>query len=353
MLIYLCIIFGLPTFFLALEFISFLFTGRRLYSKPQILILEIAGMLFLPLFYLGFFDESANDCCSDSATFSPEHKPTIYLLIFLCIAAYFYSSLKDRITIPVVEVLINVLLLFGFVLNIFIGIHIGDIYWLFGNIPVGILLLFRMIENHRLFLEHHQIHTIEPDNFFEKIAWKILSLHPWLKLPMLFLLCLPVFTVITSLLMLFGQKPDAIVRAFTDTYKHGFSQLDHLCNNVACGGHFLCSVAANGHKQVVKPIRYGERNGHKIICNRQLLIANAFEELIQEKMPRSHRYIRSQYNKVGNVVHRHYHLFSHKWLSDCIYLLMKPLEFVFLITLYTFDQKPENRIARQYVRKRQ
>ena len=30
---------------------------------------------------------------------------------------------------------------------------------------------------------------------------------------------------------------------------------------------------------------------------------------------------------------------------------MKPLEFVFLLTLYSFDCQPENRIAMQYVSK--
>ena len=28
---------------------------------------------------------------------------------------------------------------------------------------------------------------------------------------------------------------------------------------------------------------------------------------------------------------------------------MKPLEFFFILTLYTFDTKPENRIAQQYL----
>ncbi|MCB0563961.1 MAG: hypothetical protein KDD01_06250 [Phaeodactylibacter sp.] len=38
-----------------------------------------------------------------------------------------------------------------------------------------------------------------------------------------------VITLVTGILLQFGQKPDAAVRAFTDTYKHRFSQLDHLC----------------------------------------------------------------------------------------------------------------------------
>jgi hypothetical protein len=140
-----------------------------------------------------------------------------------------------------------------------------------------------------------------------------------------------------------------MIRAFTDTYKHGFSQLDYMCANVDCGGHFLCSVGANGHKKIVKPIRYGERNNSKIICNRQLLISNAFEELVQENFPLIHKIIRRNYNKVGKIIHKYYHIFNNKIVSDIVYILMKPLEFVFLLTLYTFDNKPENRIATQYL----
>lgn len=52
---------------------------------------------------------------------------------------------------------------------------------------------------------------------------------------------------------------------------------------------------------------------------------------------------------VGGLVHRHYHIFKRKDVSDVTYLLMKPFEWAFLLTLYTFDKKPENRIAVQYL----
>lgn len=347
-ILFLC---GLPSLLLTIDFVKFVITGKRLYNKGLTRILEVAGMVGLPILYLWMLDENKNDCCSDSATFSPDHKLTIYVLIASCVIAYFYSSYKDGISSPIIEVLTNSLLLFGFAFNIFIAIQVGQIFWLFGNIPVGLLLIFRLTENHKTFLEFNPTTSSEPINSFEKIAWNILTLNPFIKIPLLFILCLPIFTLITSLLLLFGQKPDSIVRAFTDTYKHGFSQLDYLCDNVQCGGHFLCSVAANGHKEVVSPIRYGERNGSKIICNRQLLIANAFEELVQQKLPKTHKIIRLQYNKVGNAIHRHYHIFNNKFVSDSIYILMKPLEIFFLLTLYTFDKKPENRIAQQYLNK--
>jgi len=80
-------------------------------------------------------------------------------------------------------------------------------------------------------------------------------------------------------------------------------------------------------------------------------VANAFEELLQERMPAVHRSIRKQYNKVGNLIHRYYNIFNNKIISDIVYILMKPLEWCFLLVLYTFDSKPENRIATQYLAK--
>jgi hypothetical protein len=114
-------------------------------------------------------------------------------------------------------------------------------------------------------------------------------------------------------------------------------------------GSNICSVAANGHKNIVKPIRYGERAGTKIICNRQWLVSNAFEELLQDKMPGVHRIIRRNYNHVGRFVHRYYGIFKNKYFADLIFVLMKPLEWIFVFCLYTFDKHPEDRIASQYI----
>jgi hypothetical protein len=162
---------------------------------------------------------------------------------------------------------------------------------------------------------------------------------------------LPLLAIVTGILIVFGQKPDSIIRAFTDTYRHGFSQLDHECDSVICDGHYLCTVAAKGHRKFVKPQRLGERGGRTIICNRQLLVSNAFEELLQERLPFLHKRIRGAYNHVGNMVHRYYGIFNNKYVADTVYVLMKPLEWFFIIVLYAFDRKPENRIAKQYLSK--
>ena len=345
------IIIALPSILLTVDFLKFIITGKQLFNSLVIRVLEFVSMLGLPILYFLLLEVNVNDCCGDTATFSPDHRLTIYTFIVIVELFYFYSSFRKNIKSPIIEVLINTFLLLGFILNIIIAIQIDSSLWLLGNLPIGILFIYQLYKNHKLFIEFNKRDTLVTIKKSEKIAWWILESKPIVKYPILLILILPVLILVSSFLLLFGQKPDSIIRTFTDTYKHGFSQLDYMCDNVNCGHHFLCSVAANGHYGIVNPIRYGERKSCKIICNRQLLISNAFEELIEQKFPIIHKIIRKNYNKIGDLVHRHYHIFNNKYISDIIYILMKPLELFFIITLYTFDTKPENRIAQQYLTK--
>lgn len=158
------------------------------------------------------------------------------------------------------------------------------------------------------------------------------------------LLMFPVFFMVTLLLILFGQDTNSIIKVFTDTATWKLSQqihppiLDHK-------GHYLCTVATAGHPKIVKPLRLGKRNGKNIIVNRQLLIANAFEEMIQDLSPRLHRKIRTFYDQYGYNISKK---INTSFLSNTTYILMKPLEWIFLICLYLFCDKPEQKINRQY-----
>lgn len=159
------------------------------------------------------------------------------------------------------------------------------------------------------------------------------------------LLALPLLGICLALLALFGQMPDRFVRAWTETADWGLSQ-KIAPQNAFYDEHYLCTVAAGGHKRVVRPMRNGERHGHRIVVNRQLLIANAFEQLLEERLPRAHRRLRRFYDTYGYPLSR---LIRTKRAADIVWLLMKPLEWIFLFTLYLFDVSPENRIAVQYM----
>lgn len=154
-----------------------------------------------------------------------------------------------------------------------------------------------------------------------------------------------VAAVLEIIFILTGQGPDAPIKAFTDTADWTFSQQLPPPPKIY-EGHYLCTVAAGGHKKVVKPLRFGTRHGATIIVNRQLCVANAFEDFIHEKLPKFHRVIRNAYDKYGYPISK---LITTPRRADAVYILMKPLEWLFLIFLYTFDAKPERRISRQYL----
>ncbi len=159
-----------------------------------------------------------------------------------------------------------------------------------------------------------------------------------------FVMIFPVAAILEILSIIFGQGPDGFIKAFTMTADWTFStQIPPP--PLEYDGHYLCTVAAGGHKKIVKPLRFGNRLDHKIVVNRQLLAANAFEDLIMEKLPRFHKAVRGFYNKYGYPVSRH---ITTPFRADVVYFLMKPLEYIFVFVLYLFDSQPENRIAVQY-----
>lgn len=170
-------------------------------------------------------------------------------------------------------------------------------------------------------------------------------LHNKSSLPVLALLLLiPLLGIIAVILLLFGQEPDSAIKLWTETADWTMSQ-KIAPENLPRDGHYLCTVAAEGHKKLVKPLRTGKRHGHEITVNRQLCIANAFEQLLSERAPHLHRAIRNFYDKTGYPIAKH---IKTPLAADIVYIIMKPLEWLFLLVLYLFDTKPENRIATQY-----
>lgn len=156
---------------------------------------------------------------------------------------------------------------------------------------------------------------------------------------------IPLLICIIAVLVLFGQAPDDAIKAFTETANYTFSTKIPP-QNVFYDEHYLCTVAAGGHKKIVKPVRMGKRHGHDVVVNRQLLIANAFEQILEEKTPNFHRAVRKFYDTYGFPVSK---LIRSKFVADIIWFIMKPLEWVFLVVIYFVDKNPEDRIASQYL----
>lgn len=160
------------------------------------------------------------------------------------------------------------------------------------------------------------------------------------------ILLFPVLMVIQLILVIFGQQPDSFIKVFFDTSSYNYSKVippDPII--IQQHGHYLCTVSVKGHEKLVKPLRTGIRRGSRILVNRQLLVANAFENILEEHTPQLHRVIRYIYDKYGFPLSKH---INTKWSADLVYILMKPLEWFFIFILYTVDKNPENRINIQY-----
>lgn len=187
--------------------------------------------------------------------------------------------------------------------------------------------------------------TYESKNTSHKLRHIVMLLNnasnwPWIA----FITAIPLLGIIVAVLILFGQEPDSLIKAWTQTANWNMSQ-KIAPQNIIRDEHYLCTVAAGGHGTIVKPLRTGKRHGHRVIVNRQLCIANAFEQLLQERTPNFHHFVRATYDKIGYPIARH---IQSPYVADAIYFIMKPLEWIFIFSLYLFDTKPENRIAVQY-----
>jgi hypothetical protein len=155
-------------------------------------------------------------------------------------------------------------------------------------------------------------------------------------------LWLVLYAAVTAL---FEKRSTAAFEVFSQTCDYTFSQIP--IEKIPCSGHYLCTVAACGHPGLVKPLRWGRRRGIPVIVNRQLAIANAFEELLSERFPRFGRMARRTYDRFGLPICR---FIRTPLAADCIYVCMKPLEWAFYAFLLLVDGHcPEERIARMYV----
>lgn len=271
--------------------------------------------------------------------------PTVHALIALGFAGYLVCRcVPAEKTPPLVTVLGIGAMYVGSGFWIVWMLQLGSHEPLLLVYPANLLLIFAKVLRERIVrwrqLPHEQTQAKSP-----LLGWLCRLVNrcenwPWLA----FLAAVPLLGLVIGVLTLFGQAPDAMIQAWTQTSDWTFSQ-QIAPENLPLDGHYLCTVAARGHRRVVKPLRIGLRHGHRVTVNRQLLVANAFEELLQERLPRFHRAVRRFYDRYGYPIARHIHS---PLASDFVWLVMKPGEWFFLAVLYLFDPHPENRIAVQY-----
>lgn len=275
-------------------------------------------------------------------------QPTIITLTLAAVAGYILLSFFKRLS-PLVIVLSMAGMYIGIGLClvwIFQIIGKTSFVWILCVYPANCIIVALKTIRYRMLdwqLEHPDWEYSGKNKYMAALYRILKNSSEWPYAA--FIAAIPMLGIITAALTLFGQQPDAIIRAWTETSDWRLSEKISP-PNLEPDGHYLCTVAAHGHRKLVKPLRMGERHGHAIVVNRQLCIANAFEQIIEEKTPRFHRHVRRFYDTYGLPVAKH--IRSHL-ASDIVYLIMKPLEWMFLAVIYLCDTKPENRIAVQYL----
>src|SRR5688572_26588758 len=80
---------------------------RRMMGPFTLVCVEIIAIIIEPAIFMGIEGDAINDCCSESAFFSPAHRLSIYALIILAGASYFFSSWRTRLSSPLFELVVN------------------------------------------------------------------------------------------------------------------------------------------------------------------------------------------------------------------------------------------------------
>jgi len=279
---------------------------------------------------------------------------TVYFVIFNSSAAAIW--IRGRKIPPIPLVLMLIMLIIGCIISVFVLIQVshhdtstlnmyvgneGTLYFIFTPICcliMGIGLIRKVIVEEKGYAMTRTYSNAVLNKINSLLSSKV-DLPIWA-----FIFLIPIFLLCTIILILLGQDSDSLVKVFTETTTWAFSQkmhppiLDHR-------GHYLCTVAAKGNPALVKPLRLGVRHGHTIIVNRQLQIANAFEEILSDLSPKTHRLVRYCYDKYGFNISLKINSVK---ASNRTYIVMKPLEYIFLFFLYMFYVEPEKKIAKQY-----
>ena len=347
--------FVVPFYLTVKNFLNLFRSKNGEHRKTDILIIFL-GLIYSLLLTSISMNLSSSDY--DAAIYPHElHNPlhsdygdTIAWIIFLAyIGLLVLCIFKPEKLSPVISALSIAVTIPGFIAGAFIYVqlaaHFQPIHLMLYLYYVNLIMIaVRRIKFH--ITEHVRLVNERQTVFRHKSAFRLYKIMSRISTmtAFSFLLIFPFAAVMEIIFILCGQGPDGFIKAFTMTADWTFSTqippppIDYT-------GHYLCTVAAGGHKRIVKPIRYGKRLGQKIVVNRQLLAANAFEDLIKEKLPRFHAVLRSFYDNYGYPVSKH---ITTRLRADIVYILMKPLECIFIFVLYLFDNHPENRIAVQY-----
>lgn len=307
--------------------------GKRSMRHAVHVLVGVLVMLIGPI--LGLLLAGAADPCKKGvceATYQPLSFPEAFTLVPLQIGAAFAFFLsirrRERLSAPL-EASITTLLLVGIVLHVVLAIQFVK------AIPYVLFLLWPVLTPYfalpLLVIELRARLRLRGGEYEPDRLGRALIGVPFV---------LGLYAVLSALVL--GSKTGG-VDTFLNTCTWPLSQLPVP---PAKDCHYLCTIAAQGEPRLVRPLRWGVRGGKPIVVNRQLAIANAFEDLLHERWPRFGRWARALYDRLAFPISS---ALTRRWLANVLYVAMKPAELLFFLTLLFFDPgDPEHRIDRMY-----
>lgn len=347
------LVYNIINFILFLTGKEFNFTFFLKYLLVSSFVLAMLSFISFILFSGKEYYEQIDPFFDTYTPFARKHRLTlITYLILYNISAYLLQFKQEKLT-PLLKVLALVFNVYGIILSIFIffqtSVSKEENYSIEGEISLyalcsiifiasSVILIIKTLKKETI-LSNERNYKNKILNYLNIKIAESGHLSLWVLI-----MLLPVYVMITCILILFGQDSDSVIKVFTETTTWNFSEMNHP-PYLDLHGHYLCTVSACGSPLLVKPLYFGHRNGHPIIVNRQLQIANAFEEMISELSPVFHRFFRELYDKYGFDIAKK---IDSKLLSNITYLMMKPLEYFFLFCLYLLIKEPEKLIKKQY-----
>lgn len=340
--------------------------GKR---RPIRIATELGALVVLPLWGLLYSHATGADCtisqCSGPDVFRPFAEPEVFVLAGLhgvVVLAYAVSRRRPDALPPVVELVVHSLLVVGIAVHTIVAIHVGP--WLVAGFlaapvlvpclsPVFAMGFFLSEVRGRLRMRANEARAATLPPLPAESVYRV-SLSPptprddapvrGTALARL----VAGSTVLAGLYAVMNAawlgEPAGALSVVTRTCGYTLSRLPIVEIPADC--HYLCTVAARGHASLVRPIRVGRRGGIPILVNRQLAIANAFEDLLHERWPRFGAFARKTYDALGLPVSR---LIRSPWAADAVFIAMKPAEWLFYLVLLLLDRRaPEARIDRMY-----
>lgn len=137
-----------------------------------------------------------------------------------------------------------------------------------------------------------------------KMAWLYCRIRCFERYPVLVFACFFfIIAVFEILFILAGQGADAPIKAFTVQPTGAFSQ-QIPPPPMESSGHYLCTVAAGGHKKIVKPLRLWNEKRTDDRGKPPIVYSQAFEGMDTGKISQNHKAIRNFYDRYGYPVSR-------------------------------------------------